>query len=62
MNIELISVGDDPPNSRRAGEVDPLHGRMIDESANHVCGIFGRIGHDIDNPFRESCFREGFND
>jgi hypothetical protein len=38
------SLGDNLAHGSRAGEIDALHGRVVDECSHHLSRIFRRIG------------------
>ena len=39
--LEMLggAPGDDPPDGGRAGEIDPAHGRMVDQRADDLGGV-----------------------
>jgi hypothetical protein len=47
-------LGDDPAHRARAGEVDPAGGRVRDELLDHVGGVGGIVGDQVDRTGRHA--------
>jgi hypothetical protein len=62
--LELLrgARGDDLAHGGRAGEVDALDLRRIDQRADHRAGVGRGIGDDLDHAFGEAGFGKGLDD
>src|SRR6185437_14767290 len=62
FEVLRAAFGDDAPDRGGSREVDPAHGRMIDESADHLARVPGIVRDQVDDAFRKASLGERLDD
>ena len=52
LEMSSSRLSDDPSNTRRAREADPPHRWMGNQLLNHLRGVLGIVGDEVDRPLR----------